>query len=570
MIDNRGPWYGELNRYHWFVLIVCMLGWLFDCLDQQLFALARTPAVAELLGVSETDPQVAKFGGYATSVLLIGWATGGIFFGILGDRIGRARTMVFTILSYSLFTGLSGVSQTVWDFTLYRFMTGLGVGGQFAVGVTLVADVMPDRARPRALGMLQAFSAFGNIGAALIAMGFGQLEEAGILPYSAWRWMFGVGILPALLAVLVIRHLKEPERWKHAVAELPAGRHKAGSLAELFGDPKWRKRTIVGMLLALSGVIGLWGIGFFSIDLNRSIFRRIGEQRARDDGQGALDRQFVQMMLADPKLLDEAREAVEARDALEPRDLVSLEASNQDPRRIYQAALSLRTEGRTVSPGAVLDWLDRPLEDHPAQSAADRTRRRQYLDAAPESPSQESFSEHVERITARQKAINGEVSRWGGITSMLFNIGAFFGIYMFSVITQRIGRRPAFALAFLAAFFSTAVAFLFMNDKFDVLWMVPLMGFCQLSLFGGYAIYFPELFPTRLRSTGTSFCYNIGRFAAAAGPAALGLLTSEVFTEARGFAEPMRYAGLTMCSVFLLGLIVVLFAPETKDEPLPE
>ena len=154
-----------------------------------------------------------------------------------------------------------------------------------------------------------------------------------------------------------------------------------------------------------------------------------------------------------------------------------------------------------------------------------------------------------------------------GMTSLLQNAGAFFGIYAFTHLTQRVGRRPAFAIAFVAAMLSTAFTFWNLNDFTDIFWMIPLMGFCQLSLFGGYAIYLPELFPTRLRSTGTSFCYNVGRFVAAVGPLALGLLTSRVFA---GYPEPMRYAGVTMCLVFLIGLATVPFAPETKGRPLPE
>ena len=154
---SGAPWYKELNSYHWFVLIVAALGWLFDTMDQQLFNLARRPAIIDLLDVSPGDPnaagRIAEYAGYATMIFMIGWATGGVFFGILGDRIGRAKTMMMTILFYSMFTGLSVFSTGVWDFSVYRFLTGLGVGGEFAVGVALVAEVMPDRARPYALGM---------------------------------------------------------------------------------------------------------------------------------------------------------------------------------------------------------------------------------------------------------------------------------------------------------------------------------------------------------------------------------------------------------------------------------
>lgn len=434
------PWYKELDRYHWFVFTIASLGWLFDTMDQQLFNLARRPAIAELLNVSSGDPaagaRIAEYAGYATMIFMLGWASGGVFFGILGDRIGRARTMIFTILLYSLFTGLSVFSTSVWDFSVYRFLTGLGVGGQFSVGVALVAETVPARARPYALGSLQALSAVGNMLAALVGIALGRMEEAGVVG-SAWRAMFVVGALPAFLCIPIFRKLKEPESWLRAKRE--GGAH-LGSMGELFSDARWRRNAIVGMLLAFSGVVGLWGIGFFSFDLLRS----------------------------------------------------------------------------------VLDKTD---------------------------------------MSAGQKTL------WTGVTSLLQNAGAFFGIYAFTYLTAFSGRKIAFAISFLAAMAATAYTFWNLNDFSDIFWMIPLMGFCQLSLFGGYAIYLPELFPTRLRSTGTSFCYNVGRFVAAIGPLMLGLLTSRVYAD---FPEPMRYAGVTMCLVFLIGLATLPFAPETKGKPLPE
>src|SRR5262245_23602291 len=220
-VTSSGPWYRQLTRYHWFVLVVAALGWLFDTMDQQLFNLARTPAVRELLGTSASDTEIARHGAYATAIFIIGWATGGLIFGIMGDRIGRAKTMLLTILIYSLCTGLSALSWDVWSFGLFRFLTGLGVGGEFAVGVALVAEVMPDAARPHALGWLQTLSAVGNITAALINIGLGVAEGGGAFAdttWKPWRIMFVIGALPALLAIVIRSRLKEPDRWKHAFA----------------------------------------------------------------------------------------------------------------------------------------------------------------------------------------------------------------------------------------------------------------------------------------------------------------------------------------------------------------
>jgi MFS family permease len=449
-----GPWWRELTRYQWFVFVVASLGWLFDTMDQQLFTLARISAVRSLLHVAAGDRSVEGlvdwYGGLATTIFMIGWALGGFFFGILGDRVGRARTMMLTVLCYSAFTGLSALSTGVWDFAFYRFLTGLGVGGQFAVGVALVAEVMSDRARPFALGWLQALSAVGNMLAATTGILLGMLQQANVIENS-WRIMFLIGLMPAALAIPIFMRLKEPERWQaaaHEGGQAAAGKHKLGSLAELFGDPRWRRNTLVGMVLAFAGVVGLWGIGFFTVDLVDVVFHK-------------------------------------------------------------------HFEGQGLSP----------------------------------------------------QQIAGKLTLWKGITSLLQNAGAFLGIYAFARVTQRIGRRPAFAISFVVAAGATAMTFWFLDTFWQIFVLIPIMGFCLLSLFGGYAIYFPELFPTRLRSTGTSFCYNVGRLVAAAGPSLKGFLTSVVF---KGYPEPMRYAGITMCSVFLIGLLALPFAPETQGEPLPE
>ncbi|MBM4077574.1 MAG: MFS transporter, partial [Planctomycetes bacterium] len=272
LTDSKGPWWKLLNRYHWFVFVVAALGWLFDTMDQQLFTLGRPLAMVDLIkqlpdeSLKDLGDRQKQYGAYATSIFLIGWATGGLIFGVLGDRWGRVKTMLATIIVYSIFTGLSSFSQGFWDFALWRFLTGLGVGGEFAVGVSLVAEVMPARARPHALGLLQALSAIGNITAAVIGM-----------VGTDWKTMFLIGTAPALLSLLVRRRLKEPERWQ-SVSTSDGVAKQMGSYAELFGNPELRYRAIVGLFLASAGVIGLWGIGFFTADLQREVFGPVVEK----------------------------------------------------------------------------------------------------------------------------------------------------------------------------------------------------------------------------------------------------------------------------------------------------
>src|SRR5678816_94896 len=141
---------------------------------------------------------------------------------------------------YSVFTGLSALSTGWVDFAIYRFVTGLGVGGVFGLAVALIADALPDRARPHALGALQALSAVGNVTAGLIAILIGYLETTSIRPGSAWRYMFLIGALPAFLCVFIQMRLKEPEKWVKARESGKKTGARFGSYTSLFGEARWR------------------------------------------------------------------------------------------------------------------------------------------------------------------------------------------------------------------------------------------------------------------------------------------------------------------------------------------
>ena len=456
------PWYRTLTPNHWFVFTVASLAWMFDCLDQQLFILARDNAVKALSAAGTSGPELKSLSGWAQSIFVAGWALGGLIFGSVGDRIGRAKTLSITVLIYSLCTGLSAFSRDVTEFMIYRALTGLGVGGVFGLAVALVADSLPELARPKALGLLQALSAVGNVTAGLIAMSLAEMD-----PMNSWKYLFWIGAAPAFLCIFIMFRLKEPVKWVAARdASRLAGGKAMGSYGSLFGEVQWRRPAILGMILCVSGVVGLWGVGFFS---------------------GAL---------------------------IGPAIENALKAQNP---AITPAALA-----------AGKQW-------------------------------------------------------WTAANLIVQNIGAFFGMILFAKLAHRYGRKTVFAFGFIAAFAATIFFYQNFQTKADI-WMTGLMGFCQLSIFAGFAIYLPELFPTRLRSTGVSFCYNVGRFIAATGPITLGGLqkylsekavaalptTADALSKADAQLTAFRSAACWLACIYVIGLLVLPFLPETKGRPMPE
>jgi MFS family permease len=424
--------------------------WLFDNLDQRLFSLARIPALTSLMGAGASSLDIQAYAKVVTALFLIGWGIGGLTIGALGDRFGRARWLTIAVLIYSLGTGLTAISGSAWQFASLRFVTGLGIGGVFGLAVAIIAESVAGNARLAMLAVLQVLSTVGNVGAALTKLGVDQLATRGVIDSTgSWRWLFAVGASPALLAGLSGLSLRESPAWLRlkAARALPASWF--GSYVELLSQREQRRHLLLGTLLAVAGVVGLWGIGEYAVDLQHAVFAS------------------------------------------------------------YFTALN-------------------PQADIASQIA--------------------------------------QATNWSYLLQML---GAALGMLGFTYIAGRFGRRPAFISGFSAAFVLTEFVYWRLETPMDAYWMMPLMGIAQFSVFAGFSIYLPELFGARVRGTGVSFAYNLGRFAAAGGSFLSAALTTRLFANFP-YPTPLRYAAMTMCSVFLLGIIAACFAPETRGHPLPE
>lgn len=431
-MPTKPRWSDGITGYHYIVLAVACFGWSFDTMDQWLYVFVKQHAIRELLGPGATEAAIKVHIGYVQTALIVGWATGGLFFGMIGDWLGRTRTMAITILMYAGFTGLSGLAHTWEQFALLRFLVGLGVGGEFAAGAALVAETFPDHSRATALSIVQATSALGNVSAGVINL----ITSSYFDPATSWRWVFAIGVLPALLVFVIFLFVREPEKWRTARAQAKLHKGSTGNILALFREPILRRNTLVGLTLAAVGVIGFWGISTFSPELLRS--------------------------------------------ALNPANLSEL-----------------------------------------------------------------------------KKSVEQQVS----IVGMAQNLGSFFGALFFAWLAQRIGRRPAFFVALLACLIEIPCTFYFTNSFLSALIGCFGMGFVLLFLLGGFAVYFPELFPTRLRATGTGFCYNVARYISAIFPSLFGNLAG---------VYGIQRAALMLSTIFLLGMLALPFAPETKDKPLME
>jgi MFS family permease len=261
----------DLSPQQWKSGIAAWLGWLFDGLDMHLYVLVAAPFVAELLGASDTkDPRVGQYSSWIMAAFLIGWAVGGGFFGRIADRIGRSRALMMTILTYALFTGLSFFSQTWWHLLILRFLAALGIGGEWAVGASLLSETWPARWRPWMAAVLQT-----GVNLGVMLAGLAVYLLAGFRP----RAVFLVGVLPAFLVLWIRRAVPEPEEWEKA--KRSSAREEPGFL-ELFRGSV-RRTTILTVLVCSLALTAHWAFLFWYLQHLRNLPELAGESKPAMD-----------------------------------------------------------------------------------------------------------------------------------------------------------------------------------------------------------------------------------------------------------------------------------------------
>ena len=452
--DGNLKWYQGISNYQWLVLVVASLGWVFDIFEGQIFVASMRDAMPQLLGVeSADDPLVGTWNNYALASFLLGGAFGGILFGILSDKIGRSKTMIFTILFYSVFTCVTAFANAPWQMVLLRFLVAMGVGGEWAVASAMVAEVMPKRSRPTMSSIFHASSVFGTLMA--VAVGF-FIISARVWGDDTWRLGFLIGIIPALLVVVIRWKMKEPEQWHAAKQrEKEDATQVTGSIGDLFNAANLRN-TVVGVSLATIGLVTFWGCHIY--------------------GKNALLRSAQQSALVAEDVVAEAAKPIK----------------------------------------------------------------------------QAAFEKH-----------GADIKRAEMLSMLLNTVGGGLGLVLFGWISTKLGRKGAFVLYHAGGLAMALLMFLVLipnNASVPLLCLaLPVFGFLTLGMHAGYAVYFPELFPTRLRGTGTGFCFNSGRF----GTAAAMMLAAQ-------FGWASEETALYMAPLYGLGIVVTLAAKETRGDELPD
>jgi MFS family permease len=504
---------------------------MFDGLEQGLFPLVGRDALKELLGGTD-EKQIALWMSIATAAFLVGMATGGVFFGWLGDRIGRVRAMSLSVLTYAAFSGLAGLTTSAPQIATCRFFSSVGMGGEWSLGVALVMEIWPDRSRSLMAGLIGASANVGYLLLALIGIVLAKSPETfrvalsslglpetivdTLVRNSAWRLLMVLGALPAILTFFFRLFVPESERWEKEkgrgttshwatrdLAGIAIG--IAGALAIVF---LWTAQ--LGLVIQLSGTAVLLGV--ITAGYCFPIIRYL--QRSAGDTTGNRD---VWLPTVGRMLLGACLSGV--------------------PLMVTWSSVQWSSF-----------WADKLTEDTLAKALA-----------APAGTDQtpEEVAELKTKLLEEKKIAKAS-------TQMSSAFGAIIGCIAGALMGDWLGRRMTYSLMCVTAL-GAAMFFFLGNDRYGPQYLFSsfLLGLFTASFYGWLPLYLPELFATRIRATAQGFSYNFGRNLAVVGALGTGQLTAML----KGH---YNYACAIMSLAYLLGLVAIWFAPETRGKPLPE
>jgi MFS family permease len=443
--SSSAPWHAGLTATHWRILFASFLGWIFDGYETYALIVPLPFALRALLSPEQLK-SAPIWAGTAISLTLLGWGIGGLIGGTLADYVGRKRMMIWSVLLYAVFSGITALSQTFLMFAVLRFITGLAMGSEWSTGVTMVAETWPDRARPKGAGLLQSGFGWGTL---LAALTWWLISRVNPLGAQSWRLMFVVGAIPAFFTLYIRRAINESERWLKAVREqrwaateeaketIGKGGKAARrplTLAEIFRERESRRRILLAFLMSLSTMVGWW---------------------------------------------------------------------------------------------AISTWL-------PA---------------------------YTEQIARGQRYAN--YVEWGNRAAILYTLGAVSAYLISGFLIDFIGRKKFLLVTYAGALLLTPVTYLWIHSVKPMMFVAYINGFFTLGLaYSWMAIYPVELFTSSVRSTAASFIFNSTRVVAWMFP----ILAGTMIQKFGGISR----AAMTLGLVYILGLIVPWFVPETRGRPLPE
>jgi SHS family sialic acid transporter-like MFS transporter len=508
------------NFGKWMALTAALLGWLFDGLEMGLFPLIQKPALDELVGAD----QRTLWMGIMTSFFLVGAATGGVLFGWLGDRLGRVRSMMLSVLTYAVVSGLCGFAQDLqigdlyirgaWQIGILRFVAALGMGGEWSLGVALINEIWPDRSRAFLAGLIGAaanvgyllialvgywvFQQIGQVHDALVAVGLSEAWATHLTKNEGWRFLMMLGAVPALLTFFIRWYVPESAKWEKE-------RGKGAT-------SHWATKDLVSVLIgaiAACAIIYLWATPW------HPGVRIVGS---------VIGFTLVTWGYTYPVL----------------RYLMRAHAAGLVGGDDWKPTLKRMLLAATLSGVALLGTWG-TIQQAPAWSGVlvEEGRKGLPLESlAPAPPAKE----------------------WTQIATAL---GAIFGTIAAALLGGWLGRRITYFFLCIASFviiqlfFQTSVVF---DARFLIL--AFLTGAITASFYGWLPLYLPELFPTAIRATGQGFGFNFGRIIAAIGVLQLDNL--------KDLFDGLPQACAALSFIYVVGIVVIWFVPETRGQPLPD